>query len=169
MVRRIVWFYKCVAYYHFRWQIKVKGAPTVGAAGATTVFPFMNLLSICLVIEHYWHDSLIFPNISSTIVVAFVGLMFVVDYRYLSTNNRMEKIRKEFENVPKHVEKKRIALVMVYTIGSLLFMPVVFAPRVFGAIVIIVLVCLTPLLIILSIVGVVKKRKKDKESNVADR
>jgi len=101
--------------------------------------------------------------------MVFGGVLILIHYRFLTTGNRIEKINEEFESAPRPVQRRRIVMITIYTVVSILFIPLVFAPLVFLAVAMIVLVCSTPLLIILLIIWLVKKRKKNRQRDILER
>jgi len=171
MFKRISWFYKCITYYNYRWQIKVKGAPEMGAASMPVVCALLNILGLSLIADQYWNHLIIPTNLSTATVVVIGGFFIFVNYYYLTKGKsyRLEKIKGEFENVSKNVERRRIVLCVAYTVGSILF-PFVFGNwRVAVLVAIAIIVPLTPLLLILFIVRLVKKRKKSKQTDVLEK
>ena len=126
MLKKLLWFHRCTAYYHYRWQIKVGSVATeFGAVAGTAICLYFNILNLNLLLKYFIHVP-IFPFALGKVTVVLIIIAIVsLNYFYLAAGGRFERIKKEFENSK---GRKWKVITVLYTISSfILFFVLVIA------------------------------------------
>lgn len=119
MLKKLLWFHKCINYYFYRWQVFVGSPiPEEGAVFMSAAWIYINIFNLNLVVKLFWNIYFI-PNKPSRLAIVLILLAILgLNYFVTKAGNKFEEIKKEFAIQDLRKIKREKTLTLVYFLLS---------------------------------------------------